>query len=133
MCNWWICFYLQYRFTITTSTNIYNTTSIFPKTCKVLFLLHIVQNFLYFELKIQLKTILNYSASAWPRVGSSNLLNISGTDSQFPTVSYSNSNNIFLQNECKIHFSFSSGTAPNISNNVKICFADDKVGDQEPT
>ena len=24
-CNWWICFYLQYRFTITTSTNIFIT------------------------------------------------------------------------------------------------------------
>ena len=25
LCNWWICFYLQYRFTITTSTNIFIT------------------------------------------------------------------------------------------------------------
>ena len=41
MCNWWICFYLQYRFTITTSTNIYiyNTTTISPTTCKVFFII----------------------------------------------------------------------------------------------
>ena len=35
-CNWWICFYLQYRFTITTSTNIFITPPLpgLPTTMK---------------------------------------------------------------------------------------------------